>query len=250
MYKVISTIFFFISIMFVTPNAVATFIDIKPIQICNDAGAGCATTNFFEAETDKIWAQAGIDVNFLATTQVNNTSWLDVHYDGSLTSEMIDIMEYGRDNINDSNSTLAINMFFVDTMPGLFCLGCGGDLFVGFCQGLVGIFITQAVFDFNGGIGRLDTIAHEIGHVLELPHISGSDNLMATGGTRTVPTNIGDIAPDGALLSKMSSAQISAAQNSRFVQDTQEIPTPASIYLLMIGLMTLLVRKANSSNLK
>lgn len=228
--------------LLITPIAHAAFIEIQPIQICDDDGNNCATTGFFEAETDKIWAQAGIDVRFLPIQTIDNTDWLDVNYASPLTQEPKDIMAFGRDNINDSDATLAINMFFVDTMTGLFGLGCGGDLFSTFCTNLVGIFITGGVFTFNSNIGRLDTIAHEIGHVLELPHIGGASNLMATGGTRTVPGSINDINPDGLMLSQLSSGEIDTVYTSRFVQ----VPAPASIYLLLLGLVSLANRRRRS----
>ena len=220
----------------------AAFIDIKPIQICLDDGTGCATTNFFEAETDKIWSQAGIDVNFQSIATINNSDWTSVANTSSST-EFVDIMSYTRTNINDSDTTLAINMFFVDTMetdPGytLFGLGCGAPLFSGFCVNEVGVFVSQAVFDFNGGIGRLDTIAHEIGHVLGLTHdgfgAGGAENLMTSGGSRSVPGSISDISPDGAGLSVLTDLQITEVYNSKFVQ---EVPEPSILFLLAIGLI-------------
>lgn len=220
---------------FFTPAAYSAFIEVQPIQICQDDGSNCAEMNFFEAETDKIWAQAGIDVQFLAPTTINNTDWLDVDYGNPLPQEPKDMMIFARDNINDYDVTLAINMFFVDSMPGLYGLGCGAPVYAGFCDDLLGVFITGDVYTFNGGIGRLDTIAHELGHVLGLTHedwgAGAADNLMTTGGDRTVPSTIDDINPDGAMLSKLSDDQIAEVYDSKFVQ----VPEPSVLLLMALG---------------
>lgn len=224
----------------------AAFIEVKPIQICDDAGANCADNGFFEAETDKIWAQAGIDVRFLSTTQISKTAWLQVDYGNPLPQEPKDMMVYARDNINDSDSTLAINMFFVDTMPGLYGLGCGAPIYSTFCDGLVGVFITGDIYTFNSGVGRLDTIAHELGHVLGLTHedwgAGAANNLMTTGGSRTVPGSIGDIFPDGASLSRLSDEQITEVYKSKFVQ----VPEPGTLALMALVLVSATVARRYS----
>jgi len=50
------------------PAVAATLaLTIQPYQICDDDGTNCANSakSLFEAEGDKIWAQAGIDLIFL-----------------------------------------------------------------------------------------------------------------------------------------------------------------------------------------
>ena len=235
-----------IALLISMSSAEAAFIAVKPIQICDDAGANCANAGFFEAETDKIWAQAGIDVRFLPTTKINETDWLNVDYGNPLPQEPIDMMEYARVNINDSNVTLAINMFFVDSMPGLYGLGCGAPVYAGFCgAGRVGVFITDDVYTFNGGIGRLDTIAHELGHVLGLTHDdwgAGVANNLMTAGIRTVPSTIDDISPDGAKLSQLTAAQITEVYNSAFIQ----VPEPGTFALIALALASVTVLRRSS----
>ena len=59
------------------------FFELRPIQICDDAGVNFATTSFFAAETDKIWTQAGIDISFAPPiAQIFNNKYLDVSYQG------------------------------------------------------------------------------------------------------------------------------------------------------------------------
>ncbi len=241
-------------------GANALLIDIQPFVICETSGANCATTGFFEAETDKIWAQAGLDVNFLSMQTLNNSAWLNVEVGSAsiVAQETIDVMVAGR-AINDSNATLAINMFFVDLLDsstGFFGLGCGGLIFTSNCAGEVGIFIAGNVFLTN----RIDTIAHEIGHVLELFHTVndvnfGADpgtlqggfedpvNLMTRGCCRTRPATIGDITPDGLGLSQLVATQIASALGSRFIQDTVEVPEPSTLLLFASGLIALGFRK-------
>ena len=73
-------------------------ITVQPIRICDDLGMNCTMTGFFEAETDRIWAQAGIEIEFLPLTQFNSSEFLDIagtfelvpssglFHDGGLTS--------------------------------------------------------------------------------------------------------------------------------------------------------------------
>jgi hypothetical protein len=219
---------------------------INPIQVCNDAGAGCAQVGFFEPETDKIWAQGGIDINFMATTQLNSTAFLAVNFQSGV-DEHVDLFLAGNGLVGDPETTMIINMYFVDDLfdngGGIFGLGCGAPIFAGFCGGETGVIIADEVFSFNAGAGRLDTIAHEIGHVVGLTHngfgAAANDNFMRSGATRLVPTTINDIAPNGLNYDQMSQAQIDEVfsdPNNRFVKP---IPEPGAVIQFAVG--TLLV---------
>ena len=213
---------------------------VKPIQICDNAGTTCgnAAQTLFEAEGDKIWAQAGIDLNFLSWGQINNSSYLDVSIGSGavIDAEAQAIMTAGI-AINDTSVTNAINVFFaqsLDSDPGFFGNGCGGPVFAGFCNNQVGVFIADNVFSYNGGVGRLDTIAHELGHVLNLQHTSTPNELMASGSVRSIPGSIGDIAPDGANLDRLTASQIATAQASDYL--TQSVPEPSTMSLFGFAL--------------
>lgn len=220
----------------------AGLVTLKPIQICDDGGAGCgnAGQQLFEAVGDKIWAQAGIDLLFLPWAQINETDYLDITIGAAavIDAEAQAVMTAGA-AINDPAVTKAINMFFAPTLDsdlGLYGVGCGGSVFAAYCNNQVGIFVADNVFSYNSGVGRLDTIAHELGHVLNLTHTGVSDQLMASGGVRSIPGTINDVVPDGAALDKLTQAQINTALGSPFVT-----PEPGTIALTLLGVGVLAV---------
>ena len=51
---------------------------VQPIQVCDDNGFNCADMQFYEDITDKIWAQAGIDITFLTPNRLNNSTYLSI----------------------------------------------------------------------------------------------------------------------------------------------------------------------------
>ena len=224
------------------PALAASFtLTVQPFQMCNDAGTGCgnAAMTLFEAEGDKIWSQAGIDLVFLPWLQINNTAYLDITVGSGavVDAEAQAVMTAGT-AVNNTAVTHAINMFFAPTLDGpasgLFGLGCGGPVFATSCNNQIGVFISDIVFSYNGGVGRLDTIAHELGHVLNLQHTSTATDLMASGSVRSIPGSINDIFPDGADLDQLSAAEITEALKSTYLQP---VPEPATLTLLGLGLV-------------
>lgn len=196
-------------------------VTIRPIQVCDDAGANCAnpTLNLFTAETDKMWAQADIDVNFLGWQTVNSSARLN------------------EDNFSDLGNqapSSIVDLWFVNTLTD--CGGpVSGTLFG--CGTSGGWFaLTKAVFDFST-VGRLDTLAHELGHVLGLGHgdfgAGGADNLMTAGSTRTIPQLLGDINPDGLKLDKLTAEQITEARTSGYL--AAAVPEPGSVALVALA---------------
>lgn len=192
-------------------------LQVQPIQVCDDNGIVCAQVEFFEAITDKIWGQANIDISFLPLNQLNDSTYLttdenefsDLSFSGSAGA-------FGRHP--DSTRTQGpINLWFVDVIETTTGLIQFGNAWVG----QNGVLVSDDIFDFNNGIGRLDVIAHEIGHNLGLRHSTfgagPANNVMTGGGSRTIPTSIDDIFPDGARLSQLTAAQIEEARDSSFL---------------------------------
>ena len=99
--------------------------------------------------------------------------------------------------------------------------------------------MTKAVFEFSV-IGRVDTLSHELGHVLGLGHnnfgAGGTDNLMTSGGDgRIVAQALGDVNPDGLGLEKLTAAQIAEARSSSYT--SRVLPEPGSMALAVLALL-------------
>ena len=208
-------------------------VTIQPWVVCDDAGANCATTGLFDAFTQKIWAQADIVVNFLAFQQVNSTARLNEDNFSDLG------------NVGDAS---VIDLWFVNDL-----FDCGGPFGPGSLYGCGtsdGWFaVTQEVFDYSV-IGRVDTLSHELGHVLGLGHndfgAGAADNLMTSGGSRSIAQLLGDVNPDGLGLEKLSAAQIAEARSSSFASNL--VPEPGTLALAALALLgTCLVRRKSTA---
>jgi hypothetical protein len=189
------------------------YLTINPIRVCDDAGANCTTVNTYSSQTSKIYAQASIAPVFLPTTQINSTASLSV---GSVTN--VNVAGNGQ-----SGDASTINMWFVQNMPS-----SSGTLYGEGYVGGNGVAINStAVNAFNSGVGRMDTVAHEMGHNLGLGHSNfgagGANNLMTAGSSRSIPGGIGDIAPNGANLDQLTADQVTKMRASPFVKDVPKV---------------------------
>ncbi|HEY9879539.1 MAG TPA: zinc-dependent metalloprotease family protein [Leptolyngbyaceae cyanobacterium] len=199
------------------------FVTIQPIQVCGTSGATCARLATFADATAKIWAQAGITVTFLPPTQLfddrylvidNQDEFAEISFSGGAGA-------FGRSPLSTRTSG-PINMWFVDDIvQGL------ADVFGLAWIGQNGVLISDNILDFNPPCGRIDTVAHEMGHNLGLTHsdygAGTNSNLMTSGTNRAVPCSVTDITPDGARLDRLTTQQIDVARNSSLVSSS---PTP------------------------
>jgi hypothetical protein len=209
---------------------------VNPIQVCDDFGDNCANPDqlLYEAEADKIWLQAGIDIEFLPWKQWNNSSVLTI-------SSSYDLVLPGNQALGDD----IINMWFVNEYTGAYAAANSAGRRV-----VIGDGVFSYTHPSDPGTGRLDTPAHELGHIMGLSHYSPADplNLMTTGGSRNAATQLVQITPgttpDPPLTSsekaQLVALQIEIAVSSGYLVP---IPEPAAGMLFGAGLICIAVSR-------
>ena len=232
-----------------------------------------ATTNV--NVTRAIWLQTGIDITFLPIQQYNNTTYQNIT-DVSCTTSACTLSTSAlfkqlstpgaasKGTGCKSNCTVplasskanAINMFFVNTLNGTAgtCLGgCVGTL-NGFAwlNGNGVVVASNVFFPPFGQAPRFDTLAHELGHNLNLDHTTfgaggvcsgvaspGGCNVMDAGSInnaafRAIPTSSGCSA-SGALFdldTGLCSTKPTVPQADQLLLGTTGQPTQQSEALL------------------
>jgi len=236
-YYLVSAVFFMSSLfsasvlaaLITNPSLPITdVVNVQAIIVSDDNGSN--TADFFGNSTqraviegfiDDIWAQAGIDVNFLSANTWNNSfanSGSGLPADVRPASDLNTIVTDGANAGVANTDPNVINMYFVNISAGFKLLGENNVAGLGFV-GANGIsqYVGSSLLGFTGGQETVaGVVSHEIGHNLGLEHISELENLMNSGGQR------------------LNSTQISTALASNF--SVTVVPAPPALVLLLSGL--------------
>jgi len=208
-------------------NANAYWIDkrvtIQPIVMRSTDGSIAANPqqNIFEAETDKIWAQAGIDFQFLPIIYYNNSLYTNVSSDISQPNSVYSLaLDPGHQQSSDPH---VVNVWFVMTINGS-SSASGFSLqsttnYYGMLIERNGVSIANSAFAYGGGAGMRDIFAYEVARNLGLNNgnldaSSDVNNLMKLSGP--YPTSITNIYPDGVAYCHLTPAQIIRARSASF----------------------------------
>lgn len=198
-------------------------VTIQPIVMRSTDGSRAANPQLriFEAETDKIWAQAGIDFHFLPAIYYDNSLYTNVSTDIFQPNSFYSLaLDPGH---QQSSNPKVINLWFVMTIDG--GTGASGfslqstETFNGILIERNGVSIADSAFAYGGGLGMRDIFAYEVARNLGLDNdnlgaANDPNNLMKPSGP--YPTSITNIYPDGAGFGHLTATQIAKAREYSF----------------------------------
>ena len=200
---------------------------IQPIIVCDSSSGACATPDLATMQTvlNLVWAQAGIAPVLLPSetivpvndggrgaTQVGLTTGTD----STIPVDGFRLLTRTQNNGQSPNPN-TINLYLNDTLsPFVNSRPQSGTVVRGTS------FINGNGITISGN-AVLDTVAHELGHVLGLDHATPDNNPidpnnLMTGqpqGTRNIPTNMSQIGVPGGT-DQLSQVQIDRARQPLF----------------------------------
>lgn len=242
-------------------------VTVQPIIIRSDDGSVGANPplSFYEAETDKIYAQAGIDFEFLSPYYYNKTLFLNISSTAG-DPNSLGALATTSDSPKASDPTV-INLWLTSTIKNSSsAYGYSFQSTKRLADGRLfeknGVSIAQSAFNYSssGGIGMRDIFAYEVSRNLGLNNessdpdnlfgaLSDPKNLMKLSGP--YPTSADDIYPDGSGWGHLTPDQISRVREasyavslgpSSFFYTYTPVPEPTlgvlacSVVLLLVAL--------------
>ena len=220
-------------------------VTVQPIIVSDDDGSNRA--EFFggarqradiEASIDQIWAQAGIDVDFLNPNRLNSTFANEGDTRSRPFNDLDETIRLGESAGVTNSDPNVINIFFVNVAAGFSPVSENTAAGLARTPGNgISQYVGSNLFGFpNGRDVIASVVAHEIGHNLGLEHTSIEQNLMLAGNS----------AP-GADGERLNADQINQALASRFSvaisvttpPPPPPVPVPAAAWLFGTALIGL-----------
>jgi hypothetical protein len=213
---------------------VSELITVQPIIVCDNTGVNCANSaslRAYETMANVIYNQAGIGVAFAAPTFYANSAYLVPQVDTTINGlfdtahDLLRLTGHGQ-----STNPNTLNVYLVNTIASVTTTASNTLQFntaihsygYGFIGGNGAIIATTP--DSLGRVAAADTLGHEIGHNLGLPHSDSAPvqaynsayNLMNTG-SRIVATDPCQITPYTCAVAEPVRDQLASVQTATLI---------------------------------